>query len=30
MRAGGGGSHDGRDHANSHASGASQGGYDAR
>jgi hypothetical protein len=29
-RAGGGGSRGGRDHANSHASGASQGGYDAR
>jgi uncharacterized membrane protein YgcG len=29
-RAGGGGSRSGRDHANSHASGASQGGYDAR
>jgi hypothetical protein len=29
-RAGGGGSHGGRGHANSHASGASQGGYDAR
>jgi hypothetical protein len=29
-RAGGGDSHDGRGHANSHASGASQGGYDAR
>jgi hypothetical protein len=29
-RAGGGGSRDGRDHANSHTSGASQGGYDAR
>jgi hypothetical protein len=29
-RAGGGGNHGGRDHANSHASGASQGGYDAR
>jgi hypothetical protein len=29
-RAGGGGGRDGRDHANSHASGASQGGYDAR
>jgi hypothetical protein len=29
-RAGGGGSCGGRDHANSHASGASQGGYDAR
>jgi hypothetical protein len=29
-RAGGGGSRDGRDHANRHASGASQGGYDAR
>jgi hypothetical protein len=28
-RAGGGGSRDGQDHANSHASGASQGGYDA-
>jgi hypothetical protein len=28
-RAGGGGSRGGRDHANSHASGASQGGYDA-
>jgi hypothetical protein len=28
--AGGGGSRGGRDHANSHASGASQGGYDAR
>jgi hypothetical protein len=29
-RAGGGGSRDGRDHTNSHASGASQGGYNAR
>jgi hypothetical protein len=29
-RAGGGGSRGGRDHANSHTSGASQGGYDAR
>jgi hypothetical protein len=29
-RAGGGGGRGGRDHANSHASGASQGGYDAR
>jgi hypothetical protein len=29
-RAGGSGSHGGRGHANSHASGASQGGYDAR
>jgi hypothetical protein len=29
-RAGSGGSHGGRGHANSHASGASQGGYDAR
>jgi hypothetical protein len=29
-RAGGGGSRGGRDHANSHASGASQGGYDTR
>jgi hypothetical protein len=29
-RAGGGGSRGGRDHANGHASGASQGGYDAR
>jgi hypothetical protein len=29
-RVGGGGSRGGRDHANSHASGASQGGYDAR
>jgi hypothetical protein len=29
-RAGGGGSRGGRDHTNSHASGASQGGYDAR
>jgi hypothetical protein len=29
-RVGGGGSRSGRDHANSHASGASQGGYDAR
>jgi hypothetical protein len=29
-RAGGGGNRGGRDHANSHASGASQGGYDAR
>jgi hypothetical protein len=29
-RAGGGGSRGGRDHVNSHASGASQGGYDAR
>jgi hypothetical protein len=29
-RASGGGNHGGRDHANSHASGASQGGYDAR
>jgi hypothetical protein len=29
-RAGGGGDRGGRDHANSHASGASQGGYDAR
>jgi hypothetical protein len=29
-RVSGGGSRDGRDHANSHASGASQGGYDAR
>jgi hypothetical protein len=29
-RAGGGGGHGGRDHANSHASGASQCGYDAR
>jgi hypothetical protein len=29
-RAGGGGSRSGRDHTNSHASGASQGGYDAR
>jgi hypothetical protein len=29
-RAGGGGSRGGHDHANSHASGASQGGYDAR
>jgi hypothetical protein len=29
-RAGGGGDRDGRGHANSHASGASQGGYDAR
>jgi hypothetical protein len=29
-RAGGRGSRGGRDHANSHASGASQGGYDAR
>jgi hypothetical protein len=29
-RAGGGGSRGGQDHANSHASGASQGGYDAR
>jgi hypothetical protein len=29
-RAGGGGSRGGRDHANSHASGASRGGYDAR
>jgi hypothetical protein len=29
-RAGGGGSRGGRDHANNHASGASQGGYDAR
>jgi hypothetical protein len=29
-RAGGGGSRGGRDHANTHASGASQGGYDAR
>jgi hypothetical protein len=29
-RAGGGGSRGGRDHANSHASGASQGGYNAR
>jgi hypothetical protein len=29
-RAGGGGDHGGRDHANSHASGASQGGYDTR
>jgi hypothetical protein len=29
-RAGGGGSRGGRGHANSHASGASQGGYDAR
>jgi hypothetical protein len=29
-RAGGGGGHGGRDHENSHASGASQGGYDAR
>jgi hypothetical protein len=29
-RRAGGGSHGGRDHANSHASGASQGGYDAR
>jgi hypothetical protein len=30
MRAGGGGDRGGRGHANSHASGASQGGYDAR
>jgi hypothetical protein len=29
-RAGGGGNRGGRDHANSHASGASQGGYDVR
>jgi hypothetical protein len=29
-RAGGGGNRGGRDHANNHASGASQGGYDAR
>jgi hypothetical protein len=29
-RSGGGGGRGGRDHANSHASGASQGGYDAR
>jgi hypothetical protein len=29
-RAGGGGNRGGRDHTNSHASGASQGGYDAR
>jgi hypothetical protein len=29
-RAGGGGNHGSRDHANSHASGASKGGYDAR
>jgi uncharacterized membrane protein YgcG len=29
-RTGGGGDHGGRGHANSHASGASQGGYDAR
>jgi hypothetical protein len=30
MRAGGGGYRGGRGHANSHASGASQGGFDAR